>query len=317
MHDLFADWHRAGGLDPAAVDLDKRWKAIETLADKPAGGTVVALTRLAHRQEADADALATVQAPFKKEDATFAMRGNAHELAVLSGAVLIRLLEARSAAATFAAYATLSASWTHGAPLVEDLTDLAGRYVIRNGGRARRGLDQGEPGSWRTSMQSMSDKVAWGGSYTYDFAPLRSYINQVVNGVDRAFRASEEQADIMWWLLSGGQQESSSAAKVIVFGARRLATLVRELPGPPATDELLRHHFDYCETDEVSDTELRRQVAALCAEPDTPPEIRDLLPLTAGGVTLPEASAEQLMAQVHREELLVRAWQAYPAQAAK
>lgn len=305
MHDLFADWYRAGALEPVAEALELRWVAVTALTEKVTPALVSSLVRLAHQHEVSSEELAAVQAPFKDKDATFAMRGNARELSVLAAAALIHLMRERSSSATFGAYAVLSSSWLHGAPVVEDLTDVAGHYVAAQGARLRSGL--GGDGDWTERMNGLMGKAAWEGSYAWDLKPLRTIITTIVRDVDNALRASEEQADLMWWLLSAAPHEKDTPAAVVVAGARQLAALVRDLPGPPATGELLRHHLAFYEVD--AENELLGEIVVLCREPDVPADLRPFLPLKAAAPNLPESTVDQLMDQVHREELILRAWQ--------
>lgn len=110
-----------------------------------------------------------------------------------------------------------------------------------------------------------------------------------------------EQLDLIWWLQSARPQLSPEEAAL--QAGRELATMIRRIPGPPSTDQLLARWLKPWEEGTVRLGDLQALVGSL-----NPGEVADLCPLSAGDPSisdheLPPAQAAEWL---YEELMLVR-----------
>lgn len=265
MHQYFADWYRVTGIDIAAVPLEARWQAIETLVAGLKAPSAIELVRLAHQRiDSQASFVTEMRDIFKATDATFPMRDNDFEMAVLAAVAEVHLLESEGThPADLVALATESAAFSHWTPALPELPDAASSYVANEATRVRK---HGEPPTLsgmsvsKEAAKPISDLASQNAA-----APIQaSMMEDLVKALDAALaRAGKflskvqqyaadlhdiraEEIDVLWWLLGEASIELGRpwaaidpVAHSLVMG-RELASRTIYLPGLRASAAILQ-----------------------------------------------------------------------------
>lgn len=90
-----------------------------------------------------------------------------------------------------------------------------------------------------------------------------------------------EQLDLLWWLKSA--KPTLAPAEAGLRAGRELAAMIRRVPGPPSTDQLLARWLTPWEEDTIRLGDLQALVGSL-----HPGEVADLCPLSAGDPRISE-----------------------------
>jgi hypothetical protein len=211
----FGDWHRDAGMEPNSETLPKHGAAIEEY--NPTHAQVISLTRLFYGFLKQDDAfLDDFRLIFQVQDATFPMRGNMLQMAILAGATLIQIIKfgKDQHLADFAALCMVSAAaqGLRTAPPVPEMPEIAAQYLEgRTGKRAPVGAGE----------------VKKDGELT-------------LNGLQGELALVSEETNILWWLVSESSRDLKKTwleigvpATAIVAG-KEMADLTRVIPGPVA-----------------------------------------------------------------------------------
>lgn len=101
MNPNFPTWYREIDLEPTEEMLKKRWAAIETIAKEATTSDLEEIIRFFLTKGNLGDCASKLNASFQKTDAMFVIKNNERELVVLSGTVLIRVVDTRPDLASF------------------------------------------------------------------------------------------------------------------------------------------------------------------------------------------------------------------------
>jgi GTPase-associated system helical domain len=258
MHRNFADWYKATSLDTDGPRLIARWAAVDALAVALKIADVPDLTRIFYQRAGDNAYKEKVKESAKSQDPTFLIENSDTELSILAGGIIARTLAEPSELANATA---LAVSCTEAQGLRQDgrlqgVVDEIMQYLATESARVRDDqvtvsdieaaeLDKllvaarsssADPTSvWPNTEGVLQKLIAFHAKHT------RS-INEAITVVQRRQR---EESDILWWLFSehtiDGQAFSDLTVGEACFrGARDLATLTRDLPGPFAAPAFLK-----------------------------------------------------------------------------
>lgn len=263
MNPLLADWYNDVSIGLPGEILTARAAAIDELLPQLDRASVLALVGLAH-EHPQVEQDDWFREPFKKHDATFLMRGNDRELAVLAGACLVDVCAGEDDLAVLVASATAVAcrrGWT------SSVGDLPGRAEQRlvDLGTARRQLERrpvaakptvwtkgvppavanglSEAGVTPASVTAALDKLAGATNRALETAAVQ--VDRVADWSERALSLCTEEGDLLSWLLAGHSNlldvpwASLDAGTAAIVAGRELADLLVVLPAPPQADALI------------------------------------------------------------------------------
>jgi len=258
-HSHFADWYRSAALAPPAGLLDKRWAAVEDVANTSDAARVLKLAELFTLPNVnESNVPEGLREVFQTHDDTFQFRDNLRELQVLAGAILRLIIEQRGGLSPLAALALVCGGFgSREATLVErGHLDLAQRFLVQLSTTARR-CDRPEPiavpgqtgerlGDLIPSVgvnqsQILRDSVIKALSrLVSEFSSALEQVQTAIEGIARASDVREEELALLWWIQTHFSRDLEKPFSEIGYVAgsivlpSELADLTRFIPGPEA-----------------------------------------------------------------------------------
>jgi hypothetical protein len=222
MADAFLDRLREGICEPADVDVEALKAAAASASTELDPPRSLALVRLAYGRPVDDEARASVLGRLNSKGVVVAERGNEQLLAVLAGEALVnsfaRTGQLRALTAGFAVRCARHLRWQ---PVHPDVETHAEAYISARS-VAHRTREAKVPAAKASEAEPE-------GSIELAFKDLRQMREFVLK--ERQLTAESEA--FTWWLL-----DETRAAHPLAI-AQELFSLLRYVPEPLATDELL------------------------------------------------------------------------------
>jgi len=266
MHKNFGEWYRQVSIPCTDESLQKRWAGVENWVTTIRGDVAALLetVRIFRGLPNKTSREAFLEA-FRKQDATFAQRDNAHEQQVLAGAALVHCVgthkktdhEGSLRAAVLAATA-LEASSLRAADVNKTLNEQvgevrAGLHTIAQEQRRRRPFEttllssEEESACKQIIATDVGDHNQLRASFEKAFQTLLTAVNRSESALDTAahgLRCADEETNILWWLAGGSSKDldkSWSALKdaAPLIAAWELADLTDVALGPQDAAALL------------------------------------------------------------------------------
>ncbi|SFD87986.1 GTPase-associated system all-helical protein GASH [Blastococcus tunisiensis] len=262
MNPLLADWYNEVSIGASAEMIAARGAALDELLPDLAPAQVMGLVGLAHeRGEGDSDEW--FRAVFKRHDASFLMRENGREVALLAGACLMDVSASGGDTAVLAASAVAVASRLGWSSVVGDLPTEAEQRLV-DLGTSRRQLTR-PPAAirqtvWTKSVQTGAAKDMEAGVTAESVAAAIARVGTAVNAAlesaaaqldavsewaERSLDLCAEESDLMAWLLTGQSRtlglawSAADPATAAVVAGREIAELLALAPAPPQADALI------------------------------------------------------------------------------
>ena len=266
MHKNFGEWYRQVSLPCTDESLKKRWAGVESWVTTSRGDVAALLetVRIFRGLPEKTSREAFLEA-FRKQDATFAQRDNAHEQQVLAGAALVHCVgttkktddEGSLRVAVLAATA-LEASSLRSANTNKTLDEQvgevrAGLHTIAQDQRRRRPfetilLSSEEEAAFKTVIATnVADHNQLRASFEKAFQTLLSAVNRSEGALDAAahgLRCADEETNILWWLAGGSSKDLDKPWSALkdaapLIAAWELADLTDVALGPQDAAALL------------------------------------------------------------------------------
>ena len=266
MHKNFGEWYRQVSIPSTDESLNKRWAGVESWVTTIRGDVAALLeTVRVFRGLPEKTSRETFLEAFRKQDATFAQRGNAHEQQVLAGAALVHCVGTRektdhegSLQAAVLAAAALEASSLRSVvanrTLDEQVGEVrAGLHMIAQEQRRRRPfetilLSSEEEAAFKTVIATnVGDHNQLRASLEKAFQTLLSATKRSESALDAAahgLRCADEETNILWWLAGGSSKDLGKPWSVLkdaapLIAAWELADLTDVALGPQDAEALL------------------------------------------------------------------------------
>lgn len=266
MHKNFGEWYRQVSIPCTDDSLKKRWVGVESWV-KTSRGDVAALletVRIFRGLPEKTSREAFLEA-FRKQDATFAQRDNAHEQQVLAGAALVHCVGTRGRpndegglrTAILAATA-LEASSLRVVEVNKTLDEQvgevrAGLHAMAREQRRRRQFEtlllsaEEEDEFKKTIATNVSDHSQLRVSFEKAFQMLLIAVNRSESALDAAahgLRCADEETNILWWLAGGSSKDLNKPWSALkdaapLIAAWELADLTDVALGPQDAAALL------------------------------------------------------------------------------
>ena len=263
MHENFADWYRLVSIDPQQINLDARWRSIETYSKKlPKAAALDVVRRMFNEEPKATDFDQKFRNAFKKTDASFPMRDNAFEMSVLAAATVANIFDADDKSLSdAAALAIVCADFQRlreEIPLYE-IVELAQSYLNR------RSNDLRSQSSYREIPMLTAKTPVLSGDTTPALTKaevakmvqpalekLNGLPNELVSPVNAALAAlgrqlflQQEESNMLWWLFTAHSRDLRRSiahlelAPASILLGKELADLTTVLPGPVASEAFL------------------------------------------------------------------------------
>jgi hypothetical protein len=266
MNKNFGEWYRQVSIPCTDDSLKKRWAGVESWVTTIRGDVAALLetVRIVRGLPEKTSREAFLEA-FRKQDATFAQRDNAHEQQVLAGAALAHCVGTRkktdqegSLHAAVLAATALEASSLRVMDVNKTLDEQAGE--VRAGlhtiaqERRRRGafetvlLSSEEEDAFKKIIAAnVGDHNQLRASFEKAFQTLLTAVNRSERALDVAahgLRCADEETNILWWLAGGSSKDldkpwSALKEAAPVVAAWELADLTDVALGPQDAAALL------------------------------------------------------------------------------
>lgn len=252
MHKHFADWYRYVSLEPSHEQLSRRWAGIEEIAASATGSEIPNIALAFLRAPAEESSRDLMRQRFQKHDATFPMRDNDLELAVLAGASLVQVLDTRPGAIGNLAALCLACCdlrGLHRTACLPEIIDYSSDYLSDQSRRLRR-RDSGrsvkvianEPQLTQILTVCEAPPPTNAGAAISDaLRQLTSTLNELIthtSGLEEDRAQFQEESDVLWWLMGECSREVYKPFVDLAWPAaavqlgKELADIVRVLPGP-------------------------------------------------------------------------------------
>jgi len=261
MHTKFADWYQSLGVKTSADMLARRWKAVETLADRKQTPKATDLVRLFYSRSTTDGAAKQIIKVVKDNDPEFLVGGSDGELSILAGATIAEVVaqgSSNSADAMALGLVCMEAKGLRKTQRLQDVLDEATTYLAKECVRVRR-----------VELLSVRDSIAdelpgivlaKGGVTIADVTTTwsatevvfnklvslhKKYAETVKNTLNIGLLKQREESDILWWLFSEHTLDCSqpfsalSVPLACIWGAMDLADLTQSTPGPFAAPAFL------------------------------------------------------------------------------
>jgi hypothetical protein len=250
--DQFEDILREAILTPETVDVDALRAAVRPVGGKIKLPIVLDLVRLAHHRPASSEGDEAFRKALNAKEPVIQDSGQAQLLSILATSTLINAFSLNTAAdfgvtaAALAVRCVRVSGWT---PAHADLGPHADRWLEFRARAARvlaalpgRPADLPLPEGLETVEESASAISTALHAVGSEIVNRERHILDSVADLSNAVAAREliieEQQSLLWWLISAWAV--SGPAVMAVTAASELSSLTRLLPGPFATEELLR-----------------------------------------------------------------------------
>ena len=253
MNLLLADWYHDVSIDADAGTIAARGAALDELAPTLTPSQTMALVAVAHEQEPTADD-EWFRAAFKRHDASFRMRDNGREVALLAAVCLVDACAGDGDEAVLAASAAAVAARRGWSSAVRDLPVVANQRLV-DLGTSRRQLAPAPVASkhvaWVEGAQAATAETIMaaigqlGASVNTALDAAASQLGAVSAWAERSLDLLAEESDLMAWLLAGqcttlGRPwAETDPATAAVLAGREIAGLLAVSPAPPQADALI------------------------------------------------------------------------------
>ncbi|HST32931.1 MAG TPA: hypothetical protein VLJ80_05360 [Solirubrobacteraceae bacterium] len=252
MPDQFDDILREAVLAPEAVDTDAIRAAVKPVGPKIKLPLVLDVVRLAHHRTVTVAGDEAFRKAINAKEPVIEASGQAQFLSILATLTLINAFSLNTNAdfgVTAAALAVRSVQFANWSPAHIDLRPHADRWLAFRA-RAARVMPPfpGQPAKLAApegfdaveqSMPALSAAIQKTGSELVD---RERHALAAVGALSTTVAArdliAQEERSFLWWLLSAWTVSDKNM--MAVLAASELSSLTRLLPGPPASDELLR-----------------------------------------------------------------------------
>jgi hypothetical protein len=229
MHRNFGEWYQQVSIPCTDESLNKRWAGVEswvpTIRDDV--GALLETVRIFRGLPEKTSREPFLEA-FRKQDATFAQRNNAHEQRVLAGAALVHCVGTRNKAdlagslqAAVLAATALEASGLRDADVNKTLDEQvcevrAALQAIAQEQRRRRPfetilLSSEEQDEFRKLIATnVSDHNQLRASFEKAFQTVLKAVNRSESALKAAahgLRCADEETNILWWLAGGSSKD--------------------------------------------------------------------------------------------------------------
>lgn len=293
MHKDFAEWYRAGGLEPDGDILPKRWDAVASFeSDRD---DLVHAAKLFYRMgQPDSEFLKEFRASFQGKDPAFKMRDNDVELAVLAGAHLIYTMETYNEDGWRELVALLlvcgAAQNLRQSPTVPEIPGLAA-VLLAKAATWRDRLGEGRKPDKASEEMTTKD------------------LTEKLNQVEQKLSAVAEESNILWWLISEQSRDEKKRWDQVpihaaaLMSAKELADLVRIIPGPPAAIAFLDRIIHLAKPKASPSASIKDAVISVEGswaerQPSPPQEILTFLPVSFAIRSFAETKGNQTLLQV-------------------
>jgi hypothetical protein len=264
MHKNFGEWYRQVSIPCTDEGLKKRWAGVESWVTTIRGDVAALLeTVRIFRGLSERTSREAFLEAFRKQDATFAQRDNAHEQQVLAGAALVHCItrnETDDASVEVAVLAgsALEASGLYAADANRTLDEQEGEaraslHTIAQEQRRRREFDtlllssEEEDAFTKTIGTNVGDHNQLRASFEKAFQTLLKAVNRSESALDAAahgLRCSDEETNILWWLVGGSSRDLDKPWTALkdaapLIAAWELADLTDVALGPQDAHALL------------------------------------------------------------------------------
>lgn len=264
MHKAFPDWYRLAAIKPTSEMLEKRWLAVDAMAQWKKASQLQDLVRLIRGTcPPTADIRTALVNVARTHDTTFSARDNEAEVRVLAGATVVAILETPTERADLVGLALLTSTFqgTYGDAIAREFLAYARQYIANEGVRVRASthrpnvpssieLKDDDPiGIFRQAIAAAPDFKQLADP-TVNLATaavaavanvLRAHEKQVYRELD----AMREESNMFWWVFSGYSRDldqpfaALGLAPSCIVAGKELSDLTRLLPGPRAASALL------------------------------------------------------------------------------
>lgn len=255
MHTYFPEWYQQVVLEPKKEELEMRWAGVEAVARDMDTQQALNVVRLFFgRPLKESDSIEWLADSFQEIDSNFPMRNNKHLLRVLSGVIIVHLIDERvGEIVDMVTLATLCAG-CQGARSdvpIPDVVEYSQQYIVTRANR-HRSLDRvsfekaaGE--QWNQLLKNFL--TAWPNQNVEavkeqvkaPFQKIAELINRMVDAINllgEQIRFQKEESDILWWVFSEYSHDLEQpmanldlAAACLVSG-KELGDLIAVPPGP-------------------------------------------------------------------------------------
>lgn len=266
MHRNFGEWYRQVSIPCTDDSLKKRWAGVESwVATIRSDVNALFETVRIFRGLPEKTSRETFLAAFRKTDATFAQRDNAHEQQVLAGASLVLCVGARkkddsegSVRTAVLAATALEASSLRAVDLNKTLDEQAGEvraglHTIAQQQRRRRPFEtvllssEEEESFNKIIATNVGDHNQLRASFEKAFQTLLSAVNRSESALEAAshgLRCADEETNILWWIAGGSSRDLDKPWSTIkdaapLIAAWELADLTDIALGPQDAAALL------------------------------------------------------------------------------
>jgi hypothetical protein len=229
MHRNFGEWYRQVSIPCTDDSLKKRWAGVESWVATIRGdvGALFETVRI-FRGLPERTSREPFLEAFRKPDATFAQRDNAHEQQVLAGAALVQCVGTRkkddpagSSRPAVLAAAALEASSLCAVDMNKTLDEQAGEvraglHNIAQQQRRRRPFDtvllsSEEESAFKKIIETnVGDHNLLRASFEKAFQTLLTAVNRSRGALDAAshgLRCADEETNILWWMAGGSSRD--------------------------------------------------------------------------------------------------------------
>lgn len=255
MHKYFPEWYQQAVLEPTEEELEKRWAGVKAVTEDMDPQQALNVVRLFFgRPLKDPNFIEWFMEFFQEIDPTFPMRNNDQLLRVLSGTIIVHLInEHVNEIVDMVTLAMLCASCQGARPDVpiSDVLDYARQYIVKRSNRhiSLDNVSVKEITGKEWNQQLEDFLAAWPNHNVEEikeqvkapFQKISNLINQkvdVINLLVKQIQFQQEETNILWWLFSEYSHDLEQpiadldlATACLVVG-KELADLIAFPPGP-------------------------------------------------------------------------------------
>jgi hypothetical protein len=258
VHLDFADWYRTVSIEPKEEDLQKRWRAIESLRETVGPSELAELVRLFFGLPSHDDKfLAKFRGVFKAADDAFPMRDNDPELRILAGATLAHHFPSKDSWGTASALAVLSADCQgHRTAPVPPILSHAEQSLSERAGSLRKSNEHQSQPQTDFSAELQALKAAFPqNNVSHLSEPLTNVLQAMAGAVAHVSALAsrlqgeqglrKEESEVLWWLFGEHSRDlrqpfsELKSPSACLIGAKELSDLTQTLPGPFAAEAFL------------------------------------------------------------------------------
>lgn len=208
MNPNFADWYRSASLNPSGDLLKSRWEAINAFIKKADQELILDLIPAYFLNDVQSTSFAKLAEGFQSNDAAFTLKGNANELRVLAGAMLVGIIEKNNELSDITALAVLCFSFNkkfeHPVP---EIYRIAEHHLFSKDFRFRERDFEDVPAN---AVKKINDEITkFNAGPSFDtIKPVLTQLIATYNQQHSALKTLEnrlnnrlEESQVLWWLF--------------------------------------------------------------------------------------------------------------------